>query len=110
MRFLATRETYRSLGFQFRIHYTTIGEFIPEVLDAIYNALEEDYFKMPSEEWMELATETERKWNFPNAIVGKHIAIKTPALSGSSYYNYKGFYSIVLLAFVDHDYKILYAR
>ena len=114
MWFLATGEAYRSLGFQFRIHYTKIGEFIPEVLDAIYNALKEDYFKMPStqEEWMELATETERKWNFPNAIAavdGKHIAIKKPALSGSSYYNYKGFDSIVLLVFVDHDYKILYA-
>ena len=48
LRFLATGETYRSLGFQFRIHYTTIGEFIPEVLDAIYKALEEDYFKMTS--------------------------------------------------------------
>ena len=80
LRFLATGESYRSLVFQFRILFTTIGQFIPEVLLAIYNALEKDYFRMPStqEEWRAIADEIERKWNFPNAFAaadGKHIAI-----------------------------------
>nr|XP_047146831.1 uncharacterized protein LOC124819355 [Hydra vulgaris] len=36
-------------------------------------------------------------WNFPQcigAIIGKHVRIETPAKSGSSFYNYKGFYSM----------------
>lgn len=39
---------------------------------------------------------------------GKHISIKCPANSGSLFYNYKQFYSIVLFSIVDADYKFLY--
>ena len=33
-----------------------------------------------------------------------HVRIKKPAKSGSMYYNYKGYFSLILLAIVDADY------
>ncbi|XP_046145446.1 protein ANTAGONIST OF LIKE HETEROCHROMATIN PROTEIN 1-like [Osmia bicornis bicornis] len=113
LRFLATGDSYNSLMYVFRIPATTIAKIIPEVCEAIYTVLKDEYLKMPNteEEWVQHANEFKKKWNFPNcvgAIDGKHVRIFAPPNSGSSHYNYKGSHSIVLMAVADANYRIIY--
>lgn len=68
---------------------------------------------MPSteEEWLTVAKEFEERWNFPHAIGamdGKHVMLQAPWNSGTDYYNYKNFFSVVLFALVDADYNFMY--
>ena len=63
-----------------------------------------------TEEWKEIARNFKEQWDYPNcigAIDGKHILILCPDHSGSLYYNYKGTYSVVLMAMVDANYKFI---
>lgn len=56
------------------------------------------------EEWLRVSKGFETMWNFPcclGAIDGKHVQILAPANSGSSYYCYKQFFSIILMAVCD---------
>ena len=60
---------------------------------------------------MTVAKVFQYKWNFPNcigALDGKHITLCPPKNTGLYYFNYKHFFSIVLLAIVDSDYKLLF--
>lgn len=55
-------------------------------------------------EWKAIADDFGKIWDFPHVlgcVDGKHVRIRAPAKSGSSFYNYKGFFSIILLAVVD---------
>ncbi|GFX46433.1 protein ALP1-like [Trichonephila clavipes] len=105
-------ETQSSLSYQFRIAQNTISGIIPAVCAAIYHHLGSE-IQVPESgnEWKMVAEEFWAKWNFQlclGAMDGKHIRIKSPSHSGATYRNYKGFFSIVLLALVDANFKFFY--
>lgn len=55
-------------------------------------------------DWKAIANDFYTLWQFPHcvgAVDGKHIEVQCPPQSGSQFYNYKNYYSIVLLAVVD---------
>jgi hypothetical protein len=82
---------------------------ILETTHAIWIALSNTYLKCPTSvvEFARLAKEFENEWNFPNrlgALDGKHVVIECPKGSGSAYFNYKKFFSIVIIAMCDTKY------
>lgn len=63
------------------------------------------------EKWEEVSREFLKNTNFPNcigAIDCKHVRIQQPSYTGSLYFNYKHFFSIVLLAVCDSNYRFLF--
>lgn len=64
-----------------------------------------------AEDWQAIVDGFKKKWNFPHtlgALDGKHITCKKPPGSGSTYFNYKKFFSVLLLGLVDADYKFIW--
>lgn len=74
-------------------------------------ALQAQYMPAPTTEmFSQMAEGYQRRWQLPNAclaIDGKHIRIQKPKKSGSKYFNYKKFFSIVLLAACESNYKFV---
>ena len=114
LRHLASGNSYASMKFGWRVPHNTQSIVVREVCKAILDEYLDEVLVCPvtPESWRAVSDKFYQRWNFPNtcgAIDGKHVACRCPSNSGSQYYNYKGFYSIVLMALVDADYKFLWA-
>jgi hypothetical protein len=113
--FLFTGDSYKSHEYSFRVAGNTIGHIIPETCRALYKVLRKKFFKCPTTtiEWKKVADGFFTKWQFPNcigAIDGKHVILRKPYNTGSTFFNYKHSFSIVLLGLVDYDYKFIYVN
>lgn len=89
-------------------------KLVPEVCQIIYTSLKEQYLQFPhnSDEWISIINNFNAEYNWPNclgALDGKHFKVKSPSHSGSMFYNYKKFYSVVLMAVCDASLKFVWA-
>lgn len=110
-RFLATGDSFASLSLRFRMGKSTVAAIVKDTCSKIWEVLHEEYIPQPTTQmWYDVAKRYSSKWNFPNcigSIDGKHIEVKCPPNSGSLYYNYKQYFSIVLQAVADADCKLI---
>ncbi|XP_070188769.1 uncharacterized protein [Littorina saxatilis] len=117
LRPLASGNKYASLDevrMEGLVPHNTQSLVVRDVCQAIIDEYVDEMLVCPStpEGWRAVADKFFQRWNFPNtcgALDGKHVACRCPPKSGSLYFNYKGFYSIVLMALVDADYKFIWA-
>ena len=113
MRHLASGDRYASMKFDFRVPHNTMSVCVREVCQAIIDEYNDECIQCPTTaaEWRGIYEAFGRRWNVPHACAafdGKHVACRRPRNSGSLYYNYKSFFSIVLMGLVDSDYKFLW--
>lgn len=102
----------RELHYNFRLGQTTLSTIIRDVCAVIWDKLQ-TCLTLPASanDWMKIADGFEKHANFPHcigSIDGKHIRLIQPADSGSMYYNYKHFYSLVLMAACDANYNFIF--
>ncbi|RCN25196.1 hypothetical protein ANCCAN_29093 [Ancylostoma caninum] len=110
-RFVGHGSYYGSLAEDLSCGKQTISTVVMEVSEAINRILRSDAFPpITRESLTETAMKTQQRYDYPRAVGfmdGKHIALKKPAHSGSAYWNYKSFHSIILLAICDCDYNFI---
>lgn len=111
-RYLATGCYFTDLHYTYRMGRSTICAIVKEVCNSIWNKLVAECIPQLDEESCEaIAAGFEKNANLPHcigAVDGKHIRVVNPATSGSLYFNYKHFFSIVLMAVADSDYRFVH--
>nr|XP_037272462.1 protein ANTAGONIST OF LIKE HETEROCHROMATIN PROTEIN 1-like [Rhipicephalus microplus] len=107
--YLASGQDIPSVALAYRVGIETARLCIHETCEAIWERLKDHVMKTPTKaDWHCIAKGFHSRWQFPNclgAVDGKHVAIVCPPKSGSKFFNYKGTFSIVLMAVVDSDCK-----
>ncbi|CAN7975793.1 unnamed protein product [Ixodes persulcatus] len=104
----------RTIGYLFGVGRATVNIVYREFCRTIVAKLEESTVAMVRQsELYNHMLEFEAVCGFPSAIGaldGCHLAVSPPKDQDCDYRNYKGWYSIILLAIVDHRYTFRYVN
>ena len=107
LRYLATGSSFSAMSAPFHMSKQVISNIVPKTCDIIWEKLQKQEMPFPTKQvWTQSAKRFHELWDFPRAVAaidGKHIRLSNPANSGSQFYNYKSFPSIVLMALSDAD-------
>ncbi|XP_064465442.1 uncharacterized protein LOC135376958 [Ornithodoros turicata] len=102
----------RTIGHLFGIGRSTVNTIFKEFCDAVIMHLEGQWLCMVRpHEMPQHMREFHAASGFPHAVGaldGCHFPVSPPKQHAADYYNYKGWYSIILLALVDHLYRFRY--
>ena len=105
-----------SVSFHFPAGVSTIRDIIKETYKVLWTVLQREVMPMPDkQQWLKIAADFCAQFHFTHclgAIDGKHLfglKKKTTNYSGSKFFNYKGFFPIVLLAVIDASGKFVIA-
>ncbi|XP_069591441.1 uncharacterized protein [Ranitomeya imitator] len=111
LRFLATGESLSSLHFQYRLGISTLSGIVNDTCRLCGTFSMMNLSPLPTEDmWMEIAEKFWSVCDFPNclgAVDGKQIRIIKPARTGSEYFNYKKYFSVVFMAIADADCRFI---
>ena len=107
-RFVATGDSYFTIATAYRMRKSIVAKIVPETCSAIWDLLHPEAMPVPNRaKWKKTAREFKDFRQFPNClgcIDGKHVAVQAPKNSGSLFFNYKKYFSMVLLAVSDAQY------
>ena len=88
---------------------STVKAIIEETVSILWDEIQPIHMPIPTKEtFYSIANDFKNIWDFPNAlgaIDGKHVRVICPDQSGSMFFNYKKFFSMILQAVADANYK-----
>jgi hypothetical protein len=106
--YLATDNSFISLHYDFLLDATTVREIVGHTCDAIWEYLKPVYMSARDKNaWIRTDDEYYERRNFLNcigAVDGKHIRMRKQNEIWYQFFNYKNFFSTVLMAVADSDY------
>ncbi|XP_039969586.1 uncharacterized protein LOC126765085 [Bactrocera neohumeralis] len=109
---LGSSAEYRTVASLFGVGRTTVGEIVVDFCKAVCTNLSDCINSYPpSTEEVERNVQGFAHLGFPQcfgAIDGCHIEVQPKKEDAIDYYNYKGWYSVVLLASCDYRSKFTY--
>ena len=105
----STAASFRHLAFEFRMGDSTVSLVLKETAQILRDILQSLNMPQPTVvQFKKTAAKYHSNWNFPQclgAIDGNHVCIICLAHAGTKYFNYKSYYSILLLEEADATYE-----